>query len=71
MNWLSDNFEWIFGGIGATVVGVLLTFWLSRRLDSARSRSIQQTQRGGDGSRNFQAAGDINVSEAGGERSGE
>ncbi len=58
MNWILDNKEWVFSGIGVFVLGIVGS-WLYRR---SRASSINQTQTSGTRSKNYQSAGDLSVS---------
>lgn len=50
MEWIINNKEWIFSGIGAAVLGLLFS-----------SKSISQKQRGGKNSINIQAGENITI----------
>lgn len=52
-SYIRANTEWIFSGIGVAVIS--LAVYLFKR------RSSKQYQRGGKGSTNIQAGGDINI----------
>lgn len=58
MNWIIDNKEWVFSGIGVFVLAIIWN-WLCRR---KRASSINQTQTSGTRSNNYQSAGDLSVS---------
>lgn len=37
--WLSNNYQWLFGGLGATVIGIVLTYFLidkNKKKDAAK-----------------------------------
>ena len=51
VGWLSENREWVFSGVGVSVISLVLGFWFGRA--SVRS-SFKQEQRGGDHSTNTQ-----------------
>ena len=55
--WLSENKEWVFSGIGATVLAGVIA--LLRR----SKPSSQQEQHGGEHSVNIQVGGDVNRSD--------
>lgn len=57
MNWLIENKEWVFSGVGVFVLGLVITF-LARR---QKAGSQKQTQKSGSNSTNYQAGGDINI----------
>ena len=57
MDWIIENKEWIFSGIGVFVFGIIGTF-IFRRMKASK---ITQTQSSGTNSNNYQSAGDINV----------
>lgn len=54
MIWLLKNKDWIFSGIGVSIIGIFAS-WLFRRNKSS------QTQKAGNNSANYQAGGDIKV----------
>ena len=54
--WVIDNKQWLFSGIGVTVVALILSFILKKR-----SASSNQNIRSGDSSINTQAGRDVNV----------
>jgi len=41
MEWLLENKEWLFGGIGVTVIGLIYSFFLKKK---KRSDNLSQTQ---------------------------
>lgn len=55
-----DGWGWAFSGIGATVVGVLLAWLITKR--SKNSRRVMK-QRGGRGSTNIQVGHDLNAND--------
>jgi len=55
IDWILDNKEWIFSGIGVSIFG-LISFLIKKR-----TKSIKQVQKGGDYSTNIQSARDINI----------
>lgn len=54
LSWLNDNKTWIFSGLGIAVPLAILTWMFSRS-----SNKSKQIQKGGAGSVNIQAGGDI------------
>lgn len=54
--WLGDNKEWVFSGIGGTVIA-LMVGWLLKK----RQIGSSQTIRSGSNSTNYQSGGDINI----------
>ncbi len=54
MKWLYDNYQWLFGGIGATLIAILVDIFRRNK-----DKSIKQTQKSGDNSTNIQI-GNIN-----------
>ena len=54
MQWLLTNKEWIFSGIGVSIIGVLISLFFSRKKPS-------QSQKSGDHSENYQAGGNISI----------
>ena len=57
MNWLIENKEWIFSGVGVFVLGLVVTYLVSR----PKTGSQTQKQKSGSNSKNYQAGGDINI----------
>ncbi len=55
LQWVSDNKEWIFGGIGVSIVAAGI------RLFFKKVSSSTQIQKSGKNSKNIQAGRDINV----------
>jgi hypothetical protein len=55
MQWLIDNKEWLFSGVGVFIFGVIISFF------TRKNASNSQTQKSGDNSNNYQASGDINI----------
>jgi predicted tellurium resistance membrane protein TerC len=56
MDWIINNKEWIFSGIGVFIIAFVLKIFLSRN-----NRTIKQIQNTGKESTNIQSAGDINI----------
>jgi len=54
VDWLAQNKEWVFSGVGVFFITLLLGF-LKRLTERAR---VQQRQNSGSGSVNIQAGGD-------------
>jgi hypothetical protein len=52
VNWLSDNANWIFSGIGTTIVGFIIG-WVTK------GYHVSQSQRSGDNSSNIQVGRDL------------
>mgnify|MGYP001328530245 CR=1 FL=1 len=57
MNWLIENKEWVFSGVGVFVLGLIIT-WLARHRGTGSHKQIQKS---GGNSKNYQAGGDINI----------
>lgn len=57
MEWIVNNKEWIFSGVGVFIVSVIGAFVFRR----VRASTINQTQTSGTRSTNYQSAGDLNV----------
>jgi len=53
MEWIINNKEWIFSGIGVFIISLLLT--------KLFKKSHIQKQKSGKNSTNYQASGDINI----------
>jgi plastocyanin domain-containing protein len=56
MQWINDNKEWVFSGIGLALIGLIWKFFFKDKSASGRSQTI----RSGRNSTNFQAGRDIN-----------
>ena len=54
MQWLLNNKEWVFSGIGISIIGTLANWLFMRKRPS-------QIQKSGSNSENYQAGGDINI----------
>jgi hypothetical protein len=57
MDWIWQNREWIFSGVGAALIGVLLG-WMKRKRDTS---GTVQSQHSGRNSTNIQAGRDVNI----------
>ena len=57
MEWIKENYEWLFGGLGVAVLGWLGAFLLSR----FKKSKAQQTQSSGKNSNSVQAGRDAHV----------
>ena len=56
LEWIFDNKEWLFSGVGLTVVG-----WLVRVIFMKRQASSTQSIVSGDSSKNVQAGRDVSI----------
>lgn len=56
IDWIIENKEWIFSGIGVLVISLILNFLF-------RSRNAKQVQKGGKNSRNYQSSGNMTINE--------
>ena len=56
MNWIIENKEWLFSGIGIVLLSLLLKFFLKKR----KEKSIKMKQKSGKNSTNIQVGGDYN-----------
>ena len=54
MQWILDNKEWLFSGLGIVVITIAISLF------SKKDKS-KQTQKSGKNSTNYQAGGDINI----------
>jgi hypothetical protein len=54
MNWIFENKEWLFSGIGVIIISTILGFFLNKR-------KPQQSIKSGDFSHNFQSGRDLNI----------
>lgn len=55
MQWIIDNKEWVFSGIGVFALSLIAAFIFKGK------GTTSQTQKSGKNSKNYQAAGDINI----------
>jgi hypothetical protein len=55
MQWVIDNKEWLFSGVGIFVITLLISIFTRKKSD------IKQSQKSGSNSKNYQSAGDINI----------
>jgi len=56
MDWIIENKEWIFSGIGVFVLGIVYALFKKKR----KSKSLKMKQKSGDNSTNIQIGGDYN-----------
>ncbi|WP_405176363.1 hypothetical protein MHI27_12025 [Paenibacillus sp. FSL H8-0261] len=59
MNWIADNKDWIFSGVGVMVLGII-GFFVKRFLDKEKKQSGQSIA-SGNNSNNVQGGNDVNV----------
>jgi len=57
MQWVLDNKEWLFSGIGIVFITVIISF-LNKR------HNPKQVQKSGDNSTNYQAGGNIQIGDS-------
>jgi hypothetical protein len=58
MQWLIDNKEWVFSGIGLPICAWIITRFVKKKNATTEAR---QSQTGGDHSINIQGGNDVNV----------
>lgn len=58
MNWISENREWLFSGLGGAVVMGIAGFLFKRKRDKVE---LSQSIKTGDNSTNIQGGNDVNV----------
>lgn len=56
MEWIIENKEWIFSGIGIFILGIIINFFIKKN-----SRSFSQRQKSGDNSTNIQIGGNVEI----------
>jgi predicted tellurium resistance membrane protein TerC len=56
MNWILENKEWLFSGIGVSIIVLVIS--LIRK--NQKKKSIKMEQESGDNSTNIQIGGDFN-----------
>ncbi|MEZ8157625.1 hypothetical protein ACED66_15395 [Vibrio splendidus] len=54
MNWLINNKEWIFSGVGVSAILFFISLF-------KKNSNLKQVQKSGSNSNNYQAGGDIQV----------
>lgn len=57
MQWILDNKEWLFSGIGVLIISAIIGLIFRNK------NNINQTQKAGKNSTSYQAAGDIVIKE--------
>jgi hypothetical protein len=57
MEWLSNNYQWVFSGIGTSLVILIITILLKKNKEA---KNIKMKQKSGDNSLNIQIGGDVN-----------
>ena len=55
MQWIIDNKEWIFSGIGIFIISLIVGFF------GKKQQTSKQIQKSGPNSTNYQAGGDIKI----------
>ena len=58
LNWISENKNWVFDGIGVTAIGLIASLFFRSKKDG----NINQSQTGGNNSFNNQSADSITSS---------
>lgn len=64
MEWIIDNKEWFFSGVGVFILGLIITFfsWLFRKKQKSDDNiSVSMKQKGGKNSKNYQSNGDMTI----------
>lgn len=64
MEWMVDNKEWFFSGVGVFILGLIITFfsWLFRKKQKSDDNiNISMKQKGGKNSKNYQSNGDMTI----------
>lgn len=56
MNWIIENKEWIFSGIGVFILGLIVTIITRKK----KGKSLKMNQKSGSNSTNIQIGGDFN-----------
>jgi hypothetical protein len=62
MNWLIENKEWVFSGVGVAILGALLALRSRRGSDHNRSTNAKSVQTARDHSPQIRAGGNVNFS---------
>jgi len=64
MEWIVDNKEWFFSGVGVFILGLIITFfsWLFRKKQKLDNKTnVSMKQKGGKNSKNYQSNGDMTI----------
>lgn len=63
MEWIIDNKEWFFSGVGVFILGLIITFfsWLFRKKQLDDNINVSMKQKGGKNSKNYQSNGDMTI----------
>ena len=61
MQWLIQNKEWVFSGIGVPIVIGIITFLFKRKNSKGGSNGVQQNQSSGKNSTNIQGGHNVTV----------
>lgn len=65
MTWINDNKEWLFSGVGITIITLAFNvFKKQTKINKLQSQS-NQVQKSGDKSKNIQAGNDVNITNGG------
>jgi hypothetical protein len=54
MNWINENMEWIFSGVGVAIITFIYNFFFQKK-------PVSQKQNGGKKSKNYQAGNNITI----------
>lgn len=60
MEWINQNKEWLFSGIGAVVLGGVFSFFKKKKDNSGKAN---QSIESGDNSQNYQSGNDMTINE--------
>ena len=55
MQWIIDNKDWIFSGIGIVILSFVIRLFIKKQAN------IKQSQKSGKNSTNYQAGGDMTI----------
>ncbi len=58
MQWILENIEWVFSGIGVFIFGLFFSLFRSKR-----NRDKNMSQKAGNKSKNFQIGGDLKINQ--------
>lgn len=58
MSWIIENKEWIFSGVGATVIGIIITIIIQKKDLNKKNKNLKQ--KSGKNSTNIQIGRDYN-----------
>jgi len=65
MTWINDNKEWLFSGVGITIITLAFNVFKKQNKINKLQSQNNQVQKSGDKSKNIQAGNDVNITNGG------